>query len=495
MRSVKYFILVFILYTSPGWATDYKFDFNGNCQKAYRQYMSLQQGAAEAILKQELIINPNNLIPVYLADYGDCLQLLFNGSHADFELWKGRQEERLDQLEKGDENSPWYRFCKANIYLHWALVHIRFGDNFKAANKFRKSYILLKENRQKFPKFEENKILLGLEQAVAGAVPDSYKWIAAVFGVKGDINKGVSEIVSYLNAHSDGQGIMSEEAIIYYSYLRFYLLSQPELAWNYINTAPFDEQNNLMHAFIKSNLALNYRKADVALKILKSASGINGYATFPIMDYELAEALLLKLDFSCVTIYQRFIKDYRGKHFVKDAWQKMAWAAYLQNNITRSGYCVQQIKKSGNAATDADKQAQRFSESGVWPMRELLEIRLLIDGGYYKNALIKIQTINKANLVTVPNKLEYNFRYGRIFEELGNSEKAILFYKATVEDGRERTEYFAARAALQMALMLEHAGKKTDAIACFKDCLSMHNHDFQSSIDQQAKAGLNRLGN
>lgn len=457
--------------------------------------MSLQQSAAEATLKEELSANPNNLIPFYLADYGDCLQLLFNGDNADFDRMKGRQDERLGQVEKGDENSPWYRFCKAIIYLHWALVDLRFGDNFKAANKFRKSYGLLKENRQKFPRFEENKIFLGLEQAVAGAVPDNYKWIASVFGVKGDINKGVSEIVAYLNAHPDGQGAMSEEAIIYYTYLRFYLLSQPEMAWNYINTAPFAEQDNLMHAFIKSNLALNYRKADVAFKILKNATGIKGYTLFPIMDYELAEALLLKLDFSCVAIYERFIKNYKGKQFVKDTWQKMAWAAYLQNNISRSGFCVQQIKKSGNTATDADKQAQRFAENGTWPMRELLEIRLLIDGGYYKNALGKMQMINKATLVTIPNKLEYNFRYGRIFEELGNSDKAILFYKATIEEGRQRTEYFAARAALQMALMLEHAGKKNEAVAGFKDCLSMRNHDFQSSIDQQAKAGLNRLGN
>lgn len=456
--------------------------------------MALQNEKAKATLQLELLKNPNNIIPVYLADYDDCLRLLFNGNAVEYAALKNNQETRIDAIEKGNRNSPWYLFCKANIYMHWALVNARFGDNFKAATKFRKSFLLLKENKTLYPHFEENNVLLGLEQAVAGAMPDNYKWLGSVLGIKGNINKGVGEIVAYLNAHPDGNAAMHEEAMIYYAYLKFYLLNAQDASWKFVNSGKYNETNNLMRSFIKANLALNYRKAEDANTILTQASGIKEFNRYPIFYYEQAEASLAKLDLNAATKYQLFIKEYKGAHFVKDAWLKLSWIAYLQNNKKRMEYCITQIKERGNTATDADKQALRFAENPMWPNPVLLQVRLLIDGGFYKNALIKMQSIDKNELGTVVNMLDYNFRYGRIFEELGEFENALIFYTATINTGRGRKEYYAARAALQKGFIYEKTNKKTEAIAQYKDCLSMRDHDAQSSIDQLAKAGLNRLG-
>lgn len=488
--------VVLLLLCSPlyGFGAAYTFDFNANCRKAYQRYMALDPAAAARILKEERALHPGNLIPAYLDNYSDCLELLFNGDKTKYEQWKERLDTRLEAIEQGDEHNPWYRFCKANLYLHWALANIRFGDNFKAAAKFRKSFLLLRENKELFPAFEENKVMLGLEQAIAGAIPDNYKWVASVFGVRGDVKKGVAAIVAYLNAHPEGQAPLYDEAAIYYAYLKFYLLAHQELAWKYVNGTTFPTEQNLMRSFVKANLALNYRKADIALKTLQAVVTEEQAQRYPILDYETGEALLLRMNFSCVTYFQRFLNNYRGKPFVKDAWQKLAWTAYLQNNTEQTKYYLQQLSNNGDRSTDADKQAQRFAEQKAWPLKELLEVRLLIDGGFYKQALDKMQSISKNALTSPALRLEYNFRYGRIFEELGNEDKAFLFYKATVQDGRDRKEYFAARAALQMGFLYEKAGKKTEAMTQFRDCLSMRDHDFQSSIDQQAKAALNRLG-
>jgi hypothetical protein len=445
------------------------------------------------VIREELAGNPSNFIPVYLADYGDCLTLLFNGDPAQYTLCKGRMEERLDQIDESSVQSPWNLFCKANIYLHWALVSIRFGDNLKAATRFRKSYALLKENKNLYPAFQENNVLLGLEEAVAGAIPDSYKWIAAVFGVKGNINSGIGKITGYLNAHPDGKAPMYEEAMIYYAYLKFYLQQQQETAWTYINAPGFSETGNLMRCFVKANLALNYRKAAEAATVLRTATHLREYNSFPIMDYEMGEALLGRLDPGAEAYFARFLQNYKGRHFVKDAWYKIAQSAYLRQDDKKLANCLQKIRSESNTATDADKQALRFAENPVWPMRELLEVRLLIEGGNYNQALTIIQQINKTRLSTITERLEYNFRYGRVLEETGNTTNALLFYQSVVTEGRSRQEQFGARAALQMGLIYERSGQKSQAAAQFKDCLTMKKHDFQSSIDQQAKAGLNRL--
>lgn len=474
-------------------ATEHVFDYNSNCLKAYRHLMALQYEEARLVLSAEQKKNPSNIIPLYLADYEDCLNLLFNGDPRNYAALKGRLDQRLELVEQGDQNNPWYRFCKANLYLHWALVAMRFNEQFKAASRFRKSFLLLRENSALYPGFGENKVLLGLEQAVAGAIPDNYKWLGSVFGVKGDINKGVAAIVAYLNAHTDGKAVLHEEAMIYYIYLKFYLLNARETAWKYCNSNAYPEKDNLMRSFIKSNIALNHRKADIAEAIVSKASLLQEYPSFPIMYYEHAEAKLMQLDYSCTGLYLQFLKNYKGGHFVKDSWLKIAWAAYLQQDKKSRDYAIAQVQKTGNAQTDADKQAQKFALKPEWPLPALLEVRLLIDGGLYPKALATIQKIDKQGLNT-SNLLEYHFRYGRIFEELGQYENALVFYTTTINSGRQRQEYYAARAALQSGFIYESQGKKAAAIARFRDCLSMRDHDAQNAIDQLAKAGLNRLG-
>jgi hypothetical protein len=44
-----------------------------------------------------------------------------------------------------------------------------------------------------------------------------------------------------------------------------------------------------------------------------------------------------------------------------------------------------------------------------------------------------------------------------------------------------------------MGIIYEHTGQTKEAIDRYNECLDMPSHDFQNSIDNQAKAGLNRI--
>jgi hypothetical protein len=132
----------------------------------------------------------------YLADYSDCLLLLMNGDRRDYKQRAGHLDERMQLIEKGDNKNPWFRLCKAGLYFHWALVSVRFGENFKAATTFRKSFLLLKENNKLFPNFPQNKIFMGVEEAVVGTIPSDYQWLATIFGMKGNVKNGISKMTS-----------------------------------------------------------------------------------------------------------------------------------------------------------------------------------------------------------------------------------------------------------------------------------------------------------
>lgn len=492
MRKLPALFVVFYFLLNYCTAADYVYNYDENCSKAYQAYTSLRLNDGNAAIRQAIKEDPYNLMATFIADYEDCMLLLFNGDAADLEQRRFHKDARLDMLDRGNSTSPWYRLCKAGIYLHWTLIHARFSENLKAAACLRKSYILLKENRKLYPSFDYNNIFFGLEETVIGTVPDDYKWVAAIFGMKGSVKGGISKIDDFLKVHGQ-HDLLRSEAVLYACYLKFYLLYQQEDVWKFISSSQYPMQGNLLYQFFKANIALNYRKADIALQTLKAAAGEPEYKRYPVLEYETGAALFHKVDPATITYMQSFVTKFRGKIFIKEAWQKMAYFYYLQHNMQQAEFCRKEIAKHGSGQVDADKQAQRFSEGGTWPDKNLLLARLLTDGGYYTQALAKIKDLTETSFNTVGDKLEYNFRLARIYDELNDDDKAVAYYRAAITIGRGRKEHFAARAALQTAFIYERKNNVHDAVSMYNECLNMKGHDFQNSIDQQAKAGLNRL--
>ncbi len=493
MRLLPVIILILILCKQPTAAQTGSFDYSPACHAAYQQFMSLNPSAGRQLLRQERQEQPRNLIPVYLENYEDCLLLLLNGDPREYERRKKNLDLRIRALEQGDSRSPWFRFSKANIYLHWALIQGRFGDNLKAALSFRRSYLLVRENQKLFPDFAPNQILLGIHDAVIGTIPSDYQWIASVLGMKGNVRRGIGHLAGYLN-HTKTQDPLRAEAAIYYAYLRYYLLSEQEDVWAFVNSSLFEIRGNLLNAFVRANLALNYRKAEAAVQALKQMANSPYYSEYPIFDFEMGTALHLQLDPEQVFYHTRFLKNYRGGLFVRDALQQLSLHNYLQGNVEKAHYYRSQILKQGNKVTDADKQASRFAAGTTWPAIPVLKARLLLDGGFYQKALDILRRTEVNSLETVTDRLEYYFRLARAYDVLGEHQKALAFYDAAINLGRERKEHFAARSALQAGLLLERQGNRKEAISKFRECLSMRDHDFQANIDQQAKAALNRLG-
>ncbi len=166
-RMHRYFLGVLIMIclfsgVSPSIASEYYFDYNSNCREACRHFMALRSDLGHKLLAKDANINPKNLMHEYLKDYDDCLLLLFNGDAQDHKRLKGNLGRRIDLLDKGDRNSPWYRLCKSGVQLHWAFVSIRYGEDLKAAGLFSTSVALIKDNKELFTSFEYNAVFYGL---------------------------------------------------------------------------------------------------------------------------------------------------------------------------------------------------------------------------------------------------------------------------------------------------------------------------------------------
>lgn len=479
---------------AAGRNSKYYYDFNNRCKQAYQALISLRIADGNELLRAETRDNPNNLIPVLLANYDDCLTLLFNGDVKEYARRKGNLSKRMDLLELGDESSPWYKYAMGVLDFQWAVVRIRFNEYFSAGTEFRKSFILLKDNRKKFPDFRNNQVLLGLEEAIIGTVPDSYKWVSSMLGMKGNVRKGTAQIVDFLS-HRDGTAaLMREEAIFYYCYLKFSLLSDHKAVWKYLDESVLDFRNNHLYVFMKANFALNDNKAALAEQVLRNRNQSNDYLEVPIFNYQMGIALLQKLDDDCLPYFQKFLNRYTGKLFVKDTYQKMSLYCLATGKRPQALGYRGKIANAGTAQIDADKQAQRYALNPVLPNSILLKSRLLCDGGYFGQSLEPLKGFNAASFSNIGDQLEFNYRYARIYTLMGQAAKAIPFYETTIRMGSNRQEHFAARSSLELGQIYEQLGQKDKAITCYRSCVAMKNHDYKSSLDQKAKAGIDRLG-
>jgi tetratricopeptide (TPR) repeat protein len=216
------------------------------------------------------------------------------------------------------------------------------------------------------------------------------------------------------------------------------------------------------------------------------------YLSTPAWDLEMGYIAINHLDPDAGRYFEKFIRDFKGKFYLKDALQKLSWHYYLQGNQEQANYYRSQIHEKGSTDTDADQQALKDARSSVWPNKILLQARLLNDGGYHAEALQLLQGKKIADFNATEDKLEFAYRVGRIYDDMGRDEESIGFYKQSIFIGENRKEYYAARAALQIGYIYETRKDSTIALSWFERCLRMKDHEYKNSLDQRAKAGIER---
>jgi tetratricopeptide (TPR) repeat protein len=241
-----------------------------------------------------------------------------------------------------------------------------------------------------------------------------------------------------------------------------------------------------------ANLYLNNKQSSQCKAVVLGRNRSPEYLATGIWDFEMAFAKLYHLEPDANIYFERFLNNFKGNFYVKDAWLKLAIHYLLQDNRTQYNRCIANVISKGSTLNDADKRALKEAKSGRIPNLLLLKSRLLNDGGYHREALNILAGKTSNDFEREEDKLEFMYRVGRIYDDLGKEEEALNAYRATINFGKNRTEYFAARAALQTALIYENQGNLSKAILYYQQCLDMDDHDFKDSLDQKAKAGLSR---
>jgi hypothetical protein len=496
IKSSFYSVLVlFWLLILPNVALA-NFDFNSNCLKAYDAIFSLKLTTARQLIAVEKRSNPNNGIVPLLENYVDYFYLLTTDSKAEFDRLQENKSDRLDQLADQDQTSPYYLYAQAEVNLQWALIRGRYGEYFTAAREIKKANGQLLDNQKKFPAFLLNAKGLGLINAFLGNLPDGIlKSTLSTFGIKGNLTQGINMLDKLAETLPQSRyEAFFEEVIFYYSFVLNDIAHSPQA---YLKTMKYTAKianTSLLKTYLQALVATKSGHNDEAIRILQSKPVGTAYQSFPYLDFLLGSCKLNKLDYSASVDFTRFIQLNKGVNYIKDANLHLAWISLLKgDNGAYIGF-VSKVKSTGYVFQEKDKQALNEANDIV-PQKLLLKARLLFDGGYYPMALDVLSESVENSFKLGRDRVEFQYRFGRILDELGKDDDAVLKYERAISLGKNLKYYYAANAALQAGKVLERKKNWSKAKAFFNLAIQMKNHDYESSIETQAKAGLSRITN
>ena len=496
------FLLLMIKLLSPvqeGFCS-YDYSMNKDCLKAYELILQLKLDEADAMLKTSGKTSPGNNIIPFLENYSDFLKIIISEEEGVYRTCLSSRKPRLARLEEGNVHSPWHLYCQAQLNLQWAFARIKFGEYTTAALELNRSYRLLTRNKELFPDFSPNDAALGLLHVLIGSVPENYKWIIETLAFEGTVDQGIGEFRQlFSNSATLVQyPFLKSESLFLLSFITFNFSPSTEdsglllhLIENPGNRALITGSPLLIYA--ASAYYLHNGMSNKALGLLMNRPTGKEYYPFHYLEYLTGIARLNKLDVGAKLNFLRFVVNFRGKNFIKSAYQRLAWIELLNNN--REGYrmYMDRVRLMGGGDLDGDKQAMAEAGEPSPPDLSLLKARLLFDGGYYKEALSALENPVASGNWSKREKIEYTYRLGRIYHKSGNIANAILNYTETLNQGSAFPYYFAANAALQLGNIYENTGNRQKARSYYRQCLDLKYTEYQTSISQKAKAGLSRV--
>jgi len=72
---------------------------------------------------------------------------------------------------------------------------------------------------------------------------------------------------------------------------------------------------------------------------------------------------------------------------------------------------------------------------------------------------------------------------------------SITYYEKTIQLGATSEYYYAANSALKLGNIYEEKKQYKKALYFYEKAQSMENRQYRNSINQKAKAGINRIEN
>lgn len=484
--------LLFLFYTQPLISKPVEFVMSPACIEASRHISCLRLRQATQLLNQERALHPENAAVDYLEDFLDFYALITSQDIQELHRLEKKKTTHLHRMAALPDQSPYKLYGQAEIQLHWAMTRVFHQEYVAAALEFRDAYRLLERNAESFPFFYPNQKDQGLLSALLGSLPENFRWLTGVIGMKGDFELGLNLLANFTEHQSfTNDQLLEKQTGEYYYILLQMNFGDKHAAWNFCDKVTKDFRSNLMSSYLRAFVGLKTGRNEPSLEALNNRPNTPEYAPFPFLDYLQGIALLNRIDETAAIYFKRFITFNKGKNLIKDAYKRLSWYYLLNNDPEKYRIYQGLIQKYGDTQVEEDKQAMREAQSGIKPNLELLKARLYFDGGYYEKAESEAL---KALPMSDMERSEWDYRLGRIYAEQRQYLKAIDHYIACIRKTDPATHYyFPPLSCVQAGKVYETLGNKSKAIEYYQKALTYKGYEYRFYNSTKARQALDRL--
>ena len=473
-------------------------DNNYNCKKAYAEIMAMRFDDAENYLLEEKKAEPENVYPYYLDNYLDFLKIFISEDEQVFDEYENNKSNRIKLIESLPETSPYRNFFLANINLQWAFARLKFNEYFSAAIEINRAYRLIEKNHEKFPDFYPNKITHGVLKIMIGLVPENYNWLLSIVSMEGSVEEGTQELYEILSlSKSDSKyAYLKNETLFYLGFIELNINPDPNKSKLLLKEILPMADTSLLFAYLSLNILTKTNQNDQAAIIFEKIQDTSDtYYPFYYLDYMYAEFNLKRMELEKArTYYAKFLKNFKGKNYIKDAWRKSAWTYLLQNNIEMYQQALAMVESEGYDEFGSDKDALSEYKKAIIPNINLLKARLYFDGGYFFRSNSVLINMDKSNL-SFEEDMEMKYRLARVNQSTNAIPQAKSYYKSVVISSELTDNYFPANSALKLGEIYEIEDSLEMSKLYYQKCLKMNFSQYENSIKAKAKEGLRRLIN
>ncbi len=497
MNRIKISIFTFLLLlVGPATA---RIDFNKNCNQSFDDIFKLKLPKAAIRLNAEIEKNPQNAYAYYLLGLEEIIDVFSSENEKSYKALKKSIPIKLKQIEKLGGKTAYTQFFKGQLLFYYGITQTKFNDFFSAGSTIRDSYITLKNNAVKYPKFLPNNTIMGVIETFSGSAPASFKWIINMFGVKASVRSGMNRIGKMANIQTDDDSELKYfklEAQIFQGGMYHLILHNEKKGWDIISNCTNDWKTNLFSTYLRSSFLIKTGDNEQAIGILSNRPSGADYTNLKFLDYLLGVAKLSRLDKDADLYLISYIKHFKGRHYLKSACQKLAWYYLINGDYTNYKVYMTKITTLGYEFTDEDKQAANNAKNNTIPNISLLRARLLFDGGYYDRSYKELEGKSNKNYSELRDQLEFIYRLARISQKEKKYPQALDYFQKCINLGKNLPYYFAMASCIEMGMLYEEQGNLINAKKYYTNALNFNNNkEYVNSLEQRAKAGISRLTN
>jgi len=486
-------LFVFILSTGISVNSFAEYNLNNHCKDAWMLLMDLKIDEAKQILAEEIHSNKDNYYAYYLEQTCDAYALIINSNDEDYKLFIKNYEYRRDIMDGKDIDSPYYLACQSEMELQLGIFYILKGARLSG---LRKAYLAYKDtykNLKTFPNFKQSLKLDGFFKIAIANIPPFVKWAVSFFGVSSDVKYGTQLLKDNYESQKNIRGINMESAL--FVILGAKINKSPEDAYVFVNSLEGEITETFIYQYFKTNIDYRTGKNEEALQTLRQIKNRNSKYTEIMYSYLMGKVLLRKLDNQAEYYISSYIQNLDKQEYLKEMNYKLAIYYLIHDDKSKyKAYC-KIVRQEGIDVNERDREALYDANLDYTPNVDLLKARLLLSGGYVKQADSILMSFKKSQLQLVAYQLEYHFLKAKLLLLKGEEQNAIYQLELVVKQGEKTDYYFASEAALVLGRIYRNCGQKDNAQKYFELSLKLYENNYYEYIEDAANKGLISLKN